>query len=76
MRHSGPTGGVSYLAFPERHDICPVENLCINDKTQPGKESSFLIVCVMPHKAVATSIVLRWTKKMSEDAGIHATMLG
>ena len=74
-RRSGPPREVSYHAFPDCPNICPMETLRVYERktlSLRNETDPLLISCVKPHKQVATSTISRWIKAMLREAGVDA----
>ena len=74
-RRSGPPREVSYHAFSDCPNICPMETLRVYERKTLSLRNGtdpLLISCVKPHKRVATSTISRWIKAMLREAGVDA----
>lgn len=79
-RRSGPPREVTYFAFTECENICPVATLEAYERrtadlrTPEQNTNPLFIGCVKPHKPVTSSTISRWIRYSMQMSGIDVSI--
>ena len=76
-RKGKPIKSFFFPVFPDNNSLCPVSTLrAYEERTSPLRmgETKLFLAIIKPHKAVSSSTIARWLKKLLEVAGIDTSV--